>query len=49
MNRSTGSTGSRPSLLERGPAWRLFPVVQALQALRGVQWLVAITVARGAP
>jgi transposase len=31
-------------LLERAPAWRLYPVVQALQALRGVQWLVAITV-----
>ena len=31
-------------LLERAPAWRLFPVVQALQALRGVQFLVAITV-----
>lgn len=31
-------------LLESGPAWRLYPVVQALQALRGVQWLVAITV-----
>jgi len=31
-------------LLERGPAWRLYPVVQSLQALRGVQWLVAITV-----
>jgi transposase len=31
-------------LLERAPAWRLDPVVQALQALRGVQWLVAITV-----
>ena len=31
-------------LLERGPAWRLYPVVQAVQALRGVQWLVAITV-----
>jgi transposase len=30
--------------LERGPAWRLYPVVHALQALRGVQWLVAITV-----
>ena len=26
------------------PRWRLAPVVQALQALRGVQWLVAITV-----
>ena len=31
-------------LLELGPTWRLYPVVQALQALRGVQWLVAITV-----
>ncbi len=31
-------------LLERAPAWRLYPVVQALQALRGVQWLVAITI-----
>jgi len=31
-------------LLERAPAWRLDPVVQALQALRGVQFLVAITV-----
>jgi transposase len=31
-------------LLERAPAWRLSPVVQALQALRGVQFLVAITV-----
>jgi transposase len=31
-------------LLEHAPAWRLYPVVQALQALRGVQWLVAITV-----
>jgi len=31
-------------LRERVPAWRLYPVVQALQALRGVQWLVAITV-----
>ncbi len=29
---------------ELGPTWRLYPVVQALQALRGVQWLVAITV-----
>jgi len=26
------------------PHWRLYPVVQALQALRGVQWLVALTV-----
>ncbi len=32
------------ALRERAPAWRLYPVVQALQALRGVQWLVAITV-----
>ena len=31
-------------LRERAPAWRLYPVVHALQALRGVQWLVAITV-----
>ncbi len=31
-------------LLELAPTWRLYPVVQALQALRGVQWLVAITV-----
>ena len=26
------------------PTWRLQPVVEALQALRGVQWLVALTV-----
>lgn len=32
------------ALVERAPAWRLYPVVQALQALRGVQFLVAITV-----
>ncbi len=31
-------------LLEAAPAWRLFPVVQALQALRGVQFVVAVTV-----
>ena len=31
-------------LLELAPGWRLYPVVQNLQALRGVQWLVAITV-----
>src|SRR5262245_6555846 len=31
-------------LRELGPTWRLYPVVEALQALRGVQWLVAITV-----
>jgi transposase len=31
-------------LLERAPAWRLYPVVQALPALRGVQGVVAITV-----
>ena len=30
-------------LLEQLPTWRLFPVVQALQALRGVQEIVAIT------
>ena len=31
-------------LRDHGTAWRLAPVVDALQALRGVQWLVAITV-----
>jgi transposase len=31
-------------LLELAPAWRLALVVEALQALRGVQWLVALTV-----
>lgn len=31
-------------LVELVPTWRLYPVVEALQALRGVQWLVAITV-----
>ena len=31
-------------LLEVTPKWRLHPVVEALQALRGVQWTVAITV-----
>ena len=31
-------------LLELAPRGGLYPVVQALQALRGVQWLVAITV-----
>src|SRR5262245_18588434 len=31
-------------LLQRAPAWRLYPVVQAMQALRGVQFLVAIAV-----
>jgi transposase len=31
-------------LLELAPEWRLYPVVEALQALRGVQWLVALTV-----
>ncbi len=29
---------------ELTPPWRLSPVVDALQALRGVQWLVALTV-----
>ena len=32
-------------LLEAASAWRLSPVVQALQALRGVQSIVAITIA----
>ncbi len=31
-------------LRQLAPAWRWAPVVAALQALRGVQWLVAITV-----
>lgn len=31
-------------LLDAAASWRLFPVVQALQALRGVQSVVAITV-----
>ncbi len=31
-------------LRECASAWRLAPVVHALQALRGVQWLVAITI-----
>jgi transposase len=31
-------------LLALAPHWRRYPVVQALQALRGVQWVVALTV-----
>ena len=31
-------------LLEHAPQWRLWPVVAALQGLRGVQWVVALTV-----
>ena len=31
-------------LVELAPGWRLYPLVEALQALRGVQWLVALTV-----
>ncbi len=31
-------------LHELAPRWRRYPVVEALQALRGVQWIVAITV-----
>jgi transposase len=31
-------------LLELLPKWRMHPVVEALQALRGVQWLVALTI-----
>jgi transposase len=31
------------ALQDRGPTWRLAPVVDALQALRGVQGTVAVT------
>jgi len=31
-------------LAELAPRWRLYPVVQALQVMRGVQWVVALTV-----
>ena len=31
-------------LQELAPRWRRYPVVEALQALRGVQWVVALTV-----
>jgi len=31
-------------LAEQVKAWRLYPVIEALQALRGVQWTVAVTV-----
>ena len=31
-------------LRELAPSWRLYPVVEALQALRGVQWIVALIV-----
>jgi transposase len=31
-------------LAELAPTWRLYPVVEALQAMRGVQWVVAMTV-----
>lgn len=31
-------------LRDQTQAWRLWPVVEALQALRGVQWLVSLTV-----
>ncbi len=31
-------------LLELAPTWRLYPYVEAVQALRGVQWIVATTV-----
>jgi transposase len=32
-----------PALHEHGPSWRLPPVVEALQALRGVPCTVAVT------
>ena len=31
-------------LLDLASSWRLYPVVEALQAMRGVRWIVAITV-----
>jgi transposase len=31
-------------LLDLASSWRLYPVVEALQAMRGVRWVVAITV-----
>jgi transposase len=31
-------------LCELASSWRLYPVVEALQALRGVRWVVAITI-----
>jgi transposase len=31
-------------LLDLAPNWRLYPVVEALQAMRGVAWIVALTV-----
>jgi transposase len=31
-------------LLELAPTWRLYPYVAAVQALRGVQWIVATTI-----
>jgi transposase len=36
-------------LLELAPDWRLWPVVLALQGLRGVQMIVALTVAAAVP
>ena len=37
--------GLETELRDALPTWRLAPVVAGLQALRGVQWLVALTVA----
>ena len=31
-------------LLQLAPKWKLWPMVESLQALRGVQWIVALTV-----
>ena len=31
-------------LLDIATSWRMYPVVKALQAMRGVQWIVALTV-----
>jgi hypothetical protein len=44
MNRSTGSAGSRPNSSSGRPPGGSIPSCKPSKALRGVQWLVAITV-----
>ena len=41
---SRSAAALEAELRDLAPRWRLAPVVEALQALRGVQWVVAITV-----